>query len=102
MNPMALTYGDTNVRNYINRCGGLTEIADTDHIYVLHANGEAQKASIGSYLFSSNNVEIKRGDVIIVPKKIMFERGIDIAGDIADIIYKLTLTVAAMHTVGAL
>ncbi len=102
MNPMALTYMGSNVRDYINRTGGLTEIADTDHIYVLHANGEAQKASIGSYLFASNRVDIKRGDIIIVPKKIMFERGIDIAGDIADIIYKLTLTVAAMHTVGAI
>ena len=101
MNPMALTYMGENVRDYINRSGGLTEIADTDHIYVLHANGEAQKASIGSYLFASNRVDVKAGDVIIVPKKIMFERGIDIAGDIADIVYKLTLTVAAMHTVGA-
>ena len=102
MNPMALTFMGDSVRNYINRCGGLTEIADADHIYVLHANGEAQRASLGSYLFSSNNVDIKRGDVIIIPKKIMFERGIDIAGDIADIVYKLTLTVAAMNTVGVL
>ncbi len=102
MNPMALTFMGENVRAYINRCGGLTEVADSDHIYVLHANGEAQKASLGSYLFASNNVDVKRGDVIIIPKKIMFERGIDIAGDIADIIYKITLTVAAMNTVGVL
>jgi len=102
MNPMALTYISDNVKNYISRCGGLTEIADADHIYVLHANGEAEKASMGSFLFSSNSVEVKRGDVIIIPKKIMFERGIDIAGDIADIVYKLTLTVAAMNTVGVL
>lgn len=102
MNPMALTYLGTSVRDYIRKTGGLTEIADSDHIYVLHANGEAQKASIGSYLFSSDNVDVKAGDVIIVPKKIMFERGIDIASDIADIVYKLTLTVAAMHTVGAI
>ncbi len=100
MNPMALAYMGDNVRSYISRCGGVTEIADSDHIYVLHANGEAQKASLGSYLFSSNSVDVKRGDVIIIPKKIMFERGIDIAGDIADIVYKLTLTVAAMNTVG--
>ncbi len=100
MNPMALTYMGSSVRNYIRRTGGLTEIADSDHIFVLHANGEAEKASIGSYLFASNNVDVKAGDVIIVPKKIMFERGIDIAGDIADIIYKITLTVAAMNTVG--
>ena len=102
MNPMALTYMSDSVKSYISRCGGLTEIADADHIYVLHANGEAEKASMGSFLFSSNHVDVKRGDVIIIPKKIMFERGIDIAGDIADIVYKLTLTVAAMNTVGVL
>ena len=102
MNPMALAYMGENVRDYIRRTGGLTEIADTDHIYVLHANGEAEKASIGSYLFASNRVSVKAGDVIIVPKKIMFERGIDIASNIADIVYKLSLTIAAAHTVGAI
>ena len=102
MNPMALTYMGEDVKDYISRCGGLTEIADSDHIYVLHANGEAEKASFSSFLFSSHHVKVKRGDTIIIPKKIMFERGIDIAGDIADIIYKITLTVAAMNTVGVL
>ena len=102
MNPMALTYLGKDVQDYITQCGGLTEVADSDHIYVLHANGQAQKASLGSYLFSSNNIQVRTGDTIIIPKKIMFERGIDIAGDIADIIYKLTLTVAAMNTVGVL
>lgn len=102
MNPMALAYIGDNVKDYIAKCGGLTEVSDTDHIFVLHANGEAEKASVGSYLFSTDNVYVKRGDVIIIPKKLVFERGIDIFGDIADIIYKLTLTVAAMHTVGAI
>ncbi len=102
MNPMASIYLGNNVRDYISKSGGLTELADTDHIYVLHANGEAQKATLGSYLFSSNRVNIKKGDIIIVPKKLMFQRGIDIVGEVADIFYKLTLTVAAMRTVGAL
>ncbi len=102
MNPMASIYLGDGIRSYISKSGGLTEIADTDHIYVLHANGEAQKATIGSYLFSSNKVDVKKGDVIIIPKKLMFQRGIDVVGEVADIFYKLTLTVAAMHTVGAL
>ncbi len=102
MNPMASVYLGDNIKNYISKSGGLSELADTDHIYVMHANGEAQKATIGSYLFSSNKVDIKRGDVIIVPKKLMFQRGIDVVGEVADIFYKLTLTVAAMRTVGAL
>jgi protein involved in polysaccharide export with SLBB domain len=102
MNPMASVYLGDDIKNYISKSGGLGELADTDHIYVMHANGEAQKATIGSYLFSSNKVDIKRGDVIIVPKKLMFQRGIDVVGEVADIFYKLTLTVAAMRTVGAL
>ncbi len=102
MNPMASIYLGDNISNYISKSGGLTEIADTDHIYVMHANGEAQKASMGSYLFSSNKVNVKKGDIIIVPKKLMFQRGIDVVGEVADIFYKLTLTVAAMRTVGAL
>ncbi len=102
MNPMASIYLGNNIRDYISKSGGLTEIADTDHIYVMHANGEAQKATIGSYLFASNKVSVQKGDMIIVPKKLMFQRGIDIVSEVADIFYKLTLTVAAMHTVGAL
>ncbi len=102
MNPMALTYQGDDVQTYIRKCGGITELADSEHIFVLHANGEAEKASIGSYLFSSNNVNIKQGDVIMIPKKIMFERGIDIAGNIVDMVYKLTLTLASMRTVGAI
>ncbi len=102
MNPMASVYLGDDIKDYISKSGGLSELADTDHIYVMHANGEAQKATLGSYLFSSNKVDIKRGDVIIVPKKLMFQRGIDVVGEVADIFYKLTLTVAAMRTVGAL
>jgi len=102
MNPSAMAYYSDSIKDYISKSGGVTEIADTDHIYVIHANGEAQKATLGSYLFSSNKVTIKKGDVIIVPKKLMFERGIDIMSNVADIFYKLSLTVAAMHTVGAL
>ncbi len=102
MNPMASVYLGDDIKNYISKSGGLSELADTDHIYVMHANGEAEKATLGSYLFSSNKVDIKRGDVIIVPKKLMFQKGIDMVGEVADIFYKLTLTVAAMRTVGAL
>jgi protein involved in polysaccharide export with SLBB domain len=102
MNPMASVYLGDSVKDYVSKSGGLTEIADTDHIYVLHANGEAEKATMGTYLFSSHKVSVKKGDVIIVPKKLMFQRGIDIVSEVADIFYKLTLTVAAMHTVGAL
>ncbi len=103
MQPSALTYKGDNINTYIRSSGGLTHLADSEHIYVIHANGEARKADLGSFLFSSNDVEIQKGDVIVVPKQYYFDtRGMDITKDIADIFYKISLTVAAAHTVGAL
>ncbi len=103
MLPTALTYQGDDIKAYIDRSGGLTHLADSEHIYVIHANGEAQKASLGSFLFSSNNVKIKRGDVIMVPKEYYLDtKGMDLTKDLADIFYKLSLTVAAAHTVGAI
>ncbi len=103
MLPTALTYQGDNIKDYIDRSGGLTHLADSEHIYVIHANGEARKANLGSFLFSSNDVEIKRGDVIMVPKEYYLDtRGMDLTKDLADIFYKLSLTVAAAHTVGAI
>ncbi len=103
MLPTALTYEGDNIKDYIDRSGGLTHLADAEHIYVIHANGEAQKASLGSFLFSSNDVKIKRGDVIMVPKEYYLDtKGMDLTKDLADIFYKLSLTIAAAHTVGAI
>ncbi len=103
MLPTALTYEGDSVKSYIDRSGGLTHLADSEHIYVIHANGEARKASLGSFLFSSNDVEIKKGDVIMVPKQFYIDSsGMDLTKDLADIFYKISLTVASAHTVGAI
>ena len=103
MLPTALTYEGDSVKSYIDRSGGLTHLADSEHIYVIHANGEARKASLGSFLFSSNDVHIKKGDVIMIPKQFYIDSaGMDLTKDLADIFYKLSLTVAAAHTVGAI
>lgn len=103
MLPTALTYQGDDIKDYIERSGGLTHLADSEHIYVIHANGEAKKATLGSFLFSSNDVEIRKGDVIMVPKQFYLDtRGMDLTKDLADIFYKLSLTVAAAHTVGAI
>jgi protein involved in polysaccharide export with SLBB domain len=103
MLPTALTYEGDSVKSYIDRSGGLTHLADSEHIYVIHANGEARKASLGSFLFSSNSVKVKKGDVIMVPKQFYIDSsGMDLTKDLADIFYKISLTVASAHTVGAI
>ncbi len=103
MMPTTLTYQGGDIKSYLDKSGGLTHLADNEHIYVIHANGEAERANIGSWLFSSNDVEIRKGDVITVPKKFYYDtRNIELTKDIADILYKIALTVASAHTVGAL
>ncbi len=102
MNPTAITYNSKDVNYYLEKSGGLGELADAKQIFIIHANGETEKADIGSYLFKIRKAQIRKGDVIVVPKKILFENNMDIAKDITSILYKISLTVAAMHTVGAL
>jgi hypothetical protein len=103
MLPSAITHNSEDIEYYIERSGGLTHLADNEHIYVIHANGEARKVNLGSFLFGGSGVCIKRGDVITVPKKFYYDtRTMDLTKDIADIFYKISLTVAAAHTVGAI
>ncbi len=104
MMPTAVTYSSQDIDYYLKRSGDLTALADNEHIYVIHANGEARKVNTGSFLFGGgDDVCIKKGDVITVPKKFYYDtRTMDLTKDIADIMYKISLTIAAAHTVGAI
>ena len=58
---------------YINKSGGVNENADTNSIYVLHPNGDTQKAKIQRNLFESTpqgELELYPGSVIFVPRAI--------------------------------
>ena len=58
---------------YINKSGGLKENADREAIYVLHPNGDTERASIKKSLFQnnpSNNLELYPGSIIFVPRAI--------------------------------
>ena len=58
---------------YINKSGGLKENADREAIYVLHPNGDTQRASIKKSLFQnnpSNSLELYPGSIIFVPRAI--------------------------------
>ncbi len=99
LNPMALAYLGDNVREYIKKSGGLTKNADSDNIYIVHANGMAERVNLRSIFALA---KVQKGDTIIVPKKLVFTSGFDLAQGIADIVYKISLTIAAAKTVGAL
>ena len=100
MSSTAVIYDDDDdVMSYITRVGGLTSIADDDHIYVVHANGESEKFVRG--LFLSSQVSVRPGDVIVVPQLLVTTTGIQVAKDISSILYQFAVTAASLKTVGA-
>ena len=57
--------------NYIAMSGGVTTRADTGRIYVVRANGSVV-TNEGSRWYSSNTVQIRPGDTIVVPLNVVF------------------------------
>jgi len=89
---------DETANDYVEKAGGLTMKADTDNIYIVHANGVAQRASLGG-IFSSST-DIRTADTIIVPMKIELQSNMQVAKDISSILYQFAVTAASLKTVG--
>jgi len=58
---------DMSLEDYLNRAGGMTDLADKKKIYVLYPNGNAGKTV--TYLLGKRYPKIVPGAEIIVPKK---------------------------------
>jgi protein involved in polysaccharide export with SLBB domain len=99
LNPTALVYQKSmSVWDYIERAGGLSENANDESIYIVHANGEAEKLDNG--LFVVNTPKIHPGDTIVVPIHIKTYSNLQIAKDATQIIYQLSVGVASLKTIG--
>lgn len=101
MSPTAIVYESNDVSYYIEKAGGLSQRADSDAMFVVHADGSAQKVKSGWFSDSSTHI-VRRGDTIVVPQKLIHYTGMQLTKDLSSIFYKFALTIAAMHTVGAL
>ena len=99
MSPTAIIFEGDDLDDYIDAAGGLTQRADEDSIYIVHANGSASKANNGWF---STQATIKTGDVIVVPQELITYSGLQIAKDIASIMYQFALTAASLHVVGGI
>ena len=86
------------IEDYLDKSGGVTAKADLDNIYIVHANGEAEKYE-NSYLFGYFT-SIKKGDTIIVPMRIETSSYRTIAKDVSQIIYQFAITAVSLKTVG--
>lgn len=102
MSPNTFIFDDKlALEDYIKKAGGFKkESADKSGIYVVKSNGDAARLDSGYFL--SSNVDIEHGDAIIIPRKIEVTSSMSMIAAVADITYKLAVTVASLSTVGAL
>jgi polysaccharide biosynthesis/export protein len=78
LNPLSVVYtGSSNVRDYINQAGGLTDTASTKRIYVRYINGKA--AQTRSFLGIKKYPKVESGATIYVPVRKRRENKLSIA-----------------------
>ena len=87
-------------KDYLEKAGGATELADKEYIYIVKANGEAQRVK-NDYFWGSSN-EVFKGDTIVVPMKLDTVSDLAFAKDVTQVLYQLAITAASLKTVGGL
>ncbi|MBN1809527.1 MAG: SLBB domain-containing protein [Planctomycetes bacterium] len=104
---------DMNVRKALESIGGMTENADTSHLYVLMADGTVVSQNVlrgGGYMWNREKhrwqprtimeVPLLPGDTVVVPTKL--ERRVypmTLAKDISQILYNIALSTGVLVTV---
>jgi len=90
---------DLSQDDYIERSGGFTYKADKGRTYVIRANGEVLGAST-SWFSIDKSPDIRVGDTIVVPLNADRIRPLNLWASIAQIIYQISLSIAAANSVG--
>lgn len=92
--------GDSDAKDYLEKAGGITELADEEYIYIVKANGEAQRVK-NDYFFGNSN-DVFKGDTIVVPMKLDTVSDLAFTKDVTQILYQLAITAASLKTVGGI
>lgn len=92
--------GENDAKDYIQKAGGITDLADEDYIYIVKANGEAEKYET-DYFFGGAN-DVFKGDTIVVPMRLDTVSDIAFTKDVTQILYQLAITAASLKTVGGI
>lgn len=83
--------------DYIALSGGATRRADTDHIYVVRADGSVV-AREGARWFSRSNLDIRPGDTVVVPLDTERMPALPFWQAVTQIIYNLAISAAAVNS----
>ena len=97
-NPTSFVYSSTiSAEQYIEMASGLSRSADESSIYVIHANGTSELLSTGWF---SGDVEIAKGDTIVVPLFIKETNQLEVWDSVSRILASFAITVATINTLG--
>jgi len=93
-NPATFQYDTRNpqVRQYINRSGGMKSNADKRNMYVICANGSV----VSRKMENIRRYDMKPGDVVVVPQRIKFTNAYKVFIDTVDAISKVAMTAAVV------
>lgn len=94
-NPTSIVYNDgQDVQYYLDMAGGPNVNADTDSIFVVRADGSvvSHQQNRGFLLKNFYQMEVERGDTILVPKDISRFSWLATTKDITDILFKIAST----------
>ncbi|WP_186454993.1 SLBB domain-containing protein [Nitrospirillum amazonense] len=89
--------GDRSVDDYIAMAGGMTEIADDDHVFVVQPDGSAIQVDGGGWL--SSPPKLAPGSVIVVPRKLRHFTWDSILMDIIQVTSQLAITGASLAVI---
>ena len=87
---------------YLRMVGGPTESADSDHIFLLKADGSVvtQATSDSGFFVSGEkglmNTKVEPGDSILVPEKLVQVRLMKDVKDITQILYQIAVTAGVL------
>ncbi|WP_211106513.1 SLBB domain-containing protein [Nitrospirillum iridis] len=89
--------GDRGVDDYIAMAGGMTEIADDDHVFVIQPDGSAVQVNGGGWLSAAP--KLAPGSVIVVPRKLRHFTWDSILMDIIQVTSQLAITGASLAVI---
>jgi protein involved in polysaccharide export with SLBB domain len=100
LNTGSISYDKSfSAKDYIRASGGLNKTADKYSIFVVHANGKAEKLKYRTNIFGSRNPEINPGDVIFVSRDLESLAGVELASKIAPIISSMAISIASIKSI---
>ncbi|MBD3768232.1 MAG: capsule biosynthesis GfcC family protein, partial [Gammaproteobacteria bacterium] len=84
-------------KDYIQKAGGVTRMADADSAFLILPNGEAQPLSLSSW--SMTNVSIPPGSTIYVPRDPLPFNAMGFGIDISKILSSLAVSAASIAVI---